>query len=496
MRRLVFAFLFLFAISGVYAQQEQMYKVEMGLQEVISVAHSQSPGAILARHNFIVSYWQFRTYKAQFLPSLNLQGTLGNYNRSLVPLQSSETGEIGYLENNTLRNALSLSVDQNIPFTGGAVSVITSLDRLDQFSPFDRITYNSQPVKITYSQPINGFNSFKWEKRIEPKRFEVAKKEYVASMEDITVSAVSYFFNLLIAQKQRVMKEVSRENTRQMYRIASERFAIGSISKDELLQLELKLLNDSLAVADNMVAEINAMQRLRNFLGYNEKVEIRLLEPPHYDTFQLDYGFVMDMLRTNSPDILNNEIALVEAQRSIAQAKSAAGIKASLYAQFGLNQVGDKFDNAYRSPLDQEVMGLTLSLPIMDWGLGKGKVKVAKSKAKVIQAQIDQSMGKLMEDISLMVMRFNMQGGQCEVSYRADKVGQERYKTTKERFVNGTVGVLELNNAQQEMDNAQLRFLNELCNYWVYYYDLRRIALYDFIGDRSIEYDFNNIVND
>ena len=105
MRRLVFAFLFLFAISGVYAQQEQMYKVEMGLQEVISVAHSQSPGAILARHNFIVSYWQFRTYKAQFLPSLNLQGTLGNYNRSLVPLQSSETGEIGYLENNTLRNA-------------------------------------------------------------------------------------------------------------------------------------------------------------------------------------------------------------------------------------------------------------------------------------------------------------------------------------------------------------------------------------------------------
>ena len=58
------------------------------------------------------------------------------------------------------------------------------------------------------------------------------------------------------------------------------------------------------------------------------------------------------------------------------------------------------------------------------------------------------------------------------------------------------MGVLELNNAQQEMDNAQLRFLNELCNYWVYYYDLRRIALYDFIGDRSIEYDFNNIVND
>ena len=36
----------------------------MSLQEVIETAHSQSPSAILARHNFIVNYWQFRTYKA------------------------------------------------------------------------------------------------------------------------------------------------------------------------------------------------------------------------------------------------------------------------------------------------------------------------------------------------------------------------------------------------------------------------------------------------
>ena len=67
----------------------------MSLQEVIETAHSQSPSAILARHNFIVNYWQFRTYKAQFLPSLNLQGSLGNYNRSLVSLQDAQTGEIG-----------------------------------------------------------------------------------------------------------------------------------------------------------------------------------------------------------------------------------------------------------------------------------------------------------------------------------------------------------------------------------------------------------------
>ena len=124
-------------------EYRQQYNFTMTLQDVIETAHSQSPSAVLAKHNFIVNYWQFRTYKAQFLPALNLQGSLGNYNRSLVSLQDAQTGEIGYLENNNLSNSLGLSVNQNLPFTGGSLSVLTSLDRLDQFSPTDMVTYNS-----------------------------------------------------------------------------------------------------------------------------------------------------------------------------------------------------------------------------------------------------------------------------------------------------------------------------------------------------------------
>ncbi|MBQ5593209.1 MAG: TolC family protein, partial [Bacteroidales bacterium] len=165
---LLLAAILLFACMQMVSAHPPQYTFTMTLQEVIETAHSQSPAAVLAKHNFIVNYWQFRTYKAQFLPALKLQGSLGNYNRSLVSLQDAQTGEIGYLENNNLSNSLGLSINQNLPFTGGSLSVLTSLDRLDQFSPTDMVTYNSQPVKITYSQPINGYNTLKWEKKIEP----------------------------------------------------------------------------------------------------------------------------------------------------------------------------------------------------------------------------------------------------------------------------------------------------------------------------------------
>lgn len=468
----------------------------MSLQEVIETAHSQSPSAILARHNFIVNYWQFRTYKAQFLPSLNLQGSLGNYNRSLVSLQDAQTGEIGYLENNTLSNSLGLSIDQNIPFTGGSVSVITSLNRLDQFSPTDKITYNSQPVRITLSQPINAYNSLKWEKKIEPKKFELAKRNYLNTMEGITVTAVTYFFDLLLAQRRVEIARESHHNTGQLYNIARQRFEIGSITRDELQQLELKLLNDSLAIGDNQLSEKTAMQRLRNFLGYNESVEIQLQQPPQNPNITLDFHEVMNMVYLNSPDNLKNEINSLTAQEAIAQAKANSGLKASLYAQFGLNQVGDDLGVAYKSPLDQEILGLSLSLPIMDWGLGRGKVKVAKSQAQVVESQIEQAENQLRENITLQVLRFNQQGGQCNVSQKADQVGQSRYATTKERFLNGTIGVTELNNAQTEMDNAQLRYLQDLSNYWIYYYNIQKATLFNFITNEKVDANFEELTNE
>ena len=494
-KRIAFLIFILLAFATTVNGQ-QHHNLTMSLQEVIETAHSQSPSAILARHNFVVDYWQYRTYKAQFLPSLNLQGTLGNYNRSLVSLQDAQTGEIGYLENNNLTNSLGLSIDQNIPFTGGSVSVVTSLDRLDQFSPTDKITYNSQPVKVTLSQPINAYNSLKWEKKIEPRKFELAKRSYLNSMESITVTAVTYFFDLLLAQRQVEIARESHSNTEQLYKIAKERFAIGSVTKDELLQMELKLLNDNLAIGDHQLAEKTAMQRLRNFLGYNESVDIHLQQPPQNPNITLDFAEVMNLVNLNSPSNLENEINSLSAQEAIAKAKANAGLKASLYAQFGLNQVGNDLGIAYKSPLDQEILGLTIALPIVDWGLGKGKVKVAKSQAKVIESQIEQAENKLREDITLQVMRFNLQGGQCNVSRRADEVGQSRYATTKERFLNGTISVTELNNAQTEMDSAQLRYLQDLSNCWIYYYNIQKATLFNFLTNEKVDANFDELTNE
>lgn len=488
MRRSLFCF-FLLASFLTSVRLPAQHRLTLDLEEAIATAHDQSPAALLARHTFLTSYWEYRSYRADQLPALRLTGSVGQYNRSLVALQDAATGAFNYVGNNTLNNSLSLSLNQNITLTGGTVAVSTGLGRLDQFAPESRQTWNSNPVYVSVNQPISAYNSFRWEKKIEPRKYELAKRAYAEALEAVTVTVSSYFFDLLLAQRRLETARASRENTAQLYAIAQERFRLGSLSRDEVLQLELKLLGDDLSISDCAVQAQMAMMRLRNYLGYNETVELLLLAPEAEGTLMLSYDDVLGKVLSNSSTTLDYELRTLSADRAVAQAKAAAGLSANLSARFGLNQVGNDLPAAYRHPLDQEVVGLTLSMPILDWGKGRGRVKVAQSQAEVVEAQIEQAQALLRENVALKVMQFNRQGSQCEVSRKAEAVGRERFAAARERFLSGAISVTELNTAQSEMESSAIRYLQDLASWWQYYYDIRRMTLYDYLKKDQIGYD-------
>jgi len=488
MRRSLFCF-FLLASFLTSVRLPAQHRLTLDLEEAIATAHDQSPAALLARHTFLTSYWEYRSYRADQLPALRLTGSVGQYNRSLVALQDAATGAFNYVGNNTLNNSLSLSLNQNITLTGGTVAVSTGLGRLDQFAPESRQTWNSNPVYVSVNQPISAYNSFRWEKKIEPRKYELAKRAYAEALEAVTVTVSSYFFDLLLAQRRLETARASRENTAQLYAIAQERFRLGSLSRDEVLQLELKLLGDDLSISDCAVQAQVAMMRLRNYLGYNETVELLLLAPEAEGTLMLSYDDVLGKVLSNSSTTLDYELRTLSAGRAVAQAKAAAGLSANLSARFGLNQVGNDLPAAYRHPLDQEVVGLTLSMPILDWGKGRGRVKVAQSQAEVVEAQIEQAQALLRENVALKVMQFNRQGSQCEVSRKAEAVGRERFAAARERFLSGAISVTELNTAQSEMESSAIRYLQDLASWWQYYYDIRRMTLYDYLKKDQIGYD-------
>ncbi len=463
------------------------------LEEAIQIAHTSSPTAQMAELNFMSRYWSFRSFRAELLPAVNLNGSLGNYNHSVVEARDPETGEINYVSNNTLNNRLTLSVDQKIALTGGTVSVESSLSRLDQFT-YDYVTYNSEPVSIRYVQPLRAFNSLKWQKKTAPLEYEQAKRNYLQSMEQITLQTTHYFFAVLSAQTALDNAKKNFEDSQRMYEISKKRFDIASITKSDLLQLELSKLNAELAIRDNQVAVEVAKFNLKFHLGMMNAAPVELLPPSAIPNISMEYDFVLERALENSTHKLDQSLTQLASEKALAQAKAARGIQMQLNANLGLSQTGPDLSSVYSALIDREVVGLSVSMPIFDWGLSKGRVKMAEAQLDMVKTEIAQKEIQFRQDIMIKVLEFNNQIAQCRVSDQAKSIAQERYEIMVHRFENGGVSVENLNTAQDEMKAATHKYISQLQAFWSAYYEIQKIALYDFVKKEDLKVVFDNLI--
>ncbi len=140
---------------------------KLSLDEVLKLAEEQSPYALIAKHRFRASYWQYRTFVAQYRPSLTLTGTTPSYSTAYERVWNSVTQTWDYKSTNTLTNLGSLSLSQNIGFTGGSISLNSDLTLFNDFENKTR-KYITAPISIGLTQPMFRYNALRWQKKTEP----------------------------------------------------------------------------------------------------------------------------------------------------------------------------------------------------------------------------------------------------------------------------------------------------------------------------------------
>lgn len=485
------------AILSAAAQlPDTQQRVPLSLERAICAAQNESIAAIVAKYTFLSSYWSYRSFRASRLPSLNLTGEVLSFDRSLRLLQDYDSGEMRYLDNYNLQNTLGLSIRQNIALTGGTLQLYSSLNRLDQFAPRESKSYYSQPITLSYTQPLFAYNRFRWEKKIAPKEYELAKRTYIEAMEDITAQTVTYYFQLLLGRTNHTIAVTNYRNTRSLYAIAEERLKLGSITQDELLQLQLRMLNDSLSINDTALAVREGQLRLNSYLRLGENVAVDPLLDDRIPAIDIDYDLVLEKALENSSQEVDHQLRVLNADAGVAQARSERGASATINARFGLSQTGEEFRTAYSNLLDQEVVGLQFSIPIFDWGMGKGRVRMARAKAEMVRSQIEQERVDFRHAVYTLIQQFHNQRNQCAVARRAREVADRRYEIAMENFRRGTVSVTDLNTAQTERDEANRTYVSSLADFWNYYYALRRKTLYDFITHTDINARFDDLIRE
>ncbi len=494
MKKLIIPLVFLMIIQGVFPSFGfASGRRQLTLEEVVAIARQQSPDAFAARHRYRGSYWQHRTYQAGYLPHLRFDATIPNLNRTISPITLPDGSDI-FIRRSLATSSGNLSLSQTIGLTGGQLFVSSGLQRIDLIrEDGTEVSYLSTPVNIGFRQPILAYNRFKWERQIEPLRFEEARKQYVESLENISLRATNFFFDLLLGQINMEINKLNLASNDTLYRIAQGRFSLGRIAENELLQMELNVLNSEATLEQSRIDYEGTLFRFRSYLGLDGSETPELIPPENIHDLQIDVYAALAEARKNRADIIARQRQLLEAESQVAQARADNRFNANLFALYGLTQTSDDFGNVYKNPLDQQQLTIGISIPILDWGVSKGRVRMAESNRELVNTTVNQALVDFEQEVMLRVMEFNMLKSQLEIARKADIIAQKRYDVTRERFLIGRIDIIELNLALEEKDRSKQRYLAALRTYWRGFYEMRRLTLYDFLNDRPLQVNYDEI---
>ena len=466
-------------------------ELSLTLDDAIAMARVQSVDAAVALDELKTAYWQWRSYRADRLPEFSLSGTVPSYSDRYTSYMN-EDGEYSFVRTHSLDAQAKLSVNQNITLTGGRISLGTSLDYLRQFDAGGSNRFMSIPVAVTLQQPIFSVNTFKWDSRIEPLRFQEAKAGFLSATERVALSTVHYFFTLVMSRENVSIAEQNLSNANKLYAVAVEKRKMGQISENDLRQMELNVLAATSDLADCRSQLKSDMFARRSFLDLGEDVEIVPVIPYDVPKATVTYADALNRALANNKFAKNIRRRQLEAEYEVARAKGNMR-EINLYAQVGFNGTDRRLSDAYRHLRGNQLVEVGFSIPLVDWGKRRGRVKVAESNRRVTESRLRQESLDFNQQLYVLVERFGNQQQQLSIAARADEIAVQRYNTNFETFLIGKISTLDLNDSQSTKDESKRRYINELYQFWNYWYQLRSLTLYDYEHHGDINADIDKL---
>jgi outer membrane protein TolC len=471
-------------------------KQKITLDDIISIASKSSLDVFKAKQQYRVSYWQFRSFNASVLPKVTLEVEPLTYNKSIVKRYDSDANIEVYRPQQNLNSYSSISINQNVKATGATFFVNSSFSRVANFGLVESKYFTTTPVQVGFIQPIMAFNPFKWAHKIAPLQFEHAKKEYLYELQNIKLKAVNYFFNWALASKR---IELAKENiltSQKLFKIGNKRYELGSIEKDDLLNLELDVYNATTSLTQNERELEKTVSELRLFLREDELLHSLPELPELISDLQINTKEALVLAEANNPDFFDLNIKKLEAQRDLDKVIKENRFDLSLTGSYGLNQNTNTFNDVYGNLLEQQMIAIHLSIPLLDWGERKGNIKTAKMNNEVSEIAVQQESDKLKQKLNLKIIDFNLQKQLVESALRTSQISTSSYVITEKRFLSGSIDLLRLTSARKAWQTASENYITSLYNYWRFYYEVQQLTLYDFQSKSTISENFDQMLKD
>jgi outer membrane protein len=158
----------------------------------------------------------------------------------------------------------------------------------------------------------------------------------------------------------------------------------------------------------------------------------------------------------------------------------------NLDVTYGFNDIGADISDVYSQPGDNTRVGLSVYVPVLNWGRAKARRRTAEANQKLVEYQVQQDKVNFEQEVLTEVRNFHMLREQLRARIISDEIANKAYNISKELFLIGKISITDLNQALAAKDLAKQNYVATLRDFWESYYQLREKTLYDFENDRLL----------
>lgn len=310
--------------------------------------------------------------------------------------------------------------------------------------------------------------------KIAKKGYEVGQISFEKAQREIKVNVEKLFYGLLLQQESLKIKKDTLENSRQRYLQAEKNYNNGAAPEIKLLQTQVAYEN---AKPDVSKAENDFKASMDTFaflIGYPVGTDIVLSGSINPEYIDADYEQLMNKYAGYNLDLQNLDKNIELTEMGVKAANLGTFVPALKIKYSFMPMLTDFLDadkGGYPSGGDWKDNGsfsltlawnLTNLLPFSENRQQTADTKDTLNKLKIQRNQLVENQ-KI--NVRKAVNTLNDAREQIDVMARNISLAQRSYEMTARSYRNGTTELLDLRDAEDQLNQAKLGLANQKFNY-------------------------------
>ena len=346
-------------------------------------------------------------------------------------------------------------------------------------------TYNNR-LYLQFTQPIFTYNRTRMELERVQLDYEASLLRYLLMKLSLEREVAREFYAVYSNQMRLVIAEESLKNNLESHEIIRNKVEGGLLALEELYQAEVNLATSRSDVFNSELSLENSKDQFKVLIGLPIETTLMIAAEIQADTVAVNQEMAITHALDNRMELREREIDIENANFNLVQATATNEFAGSITASFGVQSNDELFSQLFETPTNTPSIGLTLNIPLFDWGERKSEIKAAEASLQSSQLDYKIEETDIEVNIRAVVRSLKNLENQIEIQRKTVENAELTYDINLERYRNGDLTSLDLGLYQSQLSDTKMALTNAIIDYKIELLNLKIQTLYDFETHSSI----------